>query len=180
MTAHRAFGLLAVCVMLSSVLGLTACGGSGGTYGSGGGSASGSAAAPSKLFGADSTDTVIGSLANPNPAAGPLTVDRVIGPTSPYFFNYAGFSTNIRSLALDTTRDYLYVGNGTLVLVFHGASMAHGDLFADAKFGPIGNTGSMFLDAANDRLYVGDDVNDVKVFSGASTASGTPTPRHIT
>ncbi len=180
MTAHRAFALLAVCVMLSSVLGLTACGGSGGTYGSGGGSASGSAAAPSKLFGADSTDTVIGSLANPNPAAGPLTVDRVIGPTSPYFFNYAGFSTNIRSLALDTTRDYLYVGNGTLVLVFHGASMAHGDLFADAKFGPIGNTGSMFLDAANDRLYVGDDVNDVKVFSGASTASGTPTPRHIT
>jgi len=138
------------------------------------------AGAPSKLFGADSTDTVIGSLANPNPAAGPLTVDRVIGPTSPYFFNYAGFSTNIRSLALDTTRDYLYVGNGTLVLVFHGASMAHGDLFADAKFGPIGNTGSMFLDAANDRLYVGDDVNDVKVFSGASTASGTPTPRHIT
>jgi DNA-binding beta-propeller fold protein YncE len=107
-------------------------------------------------------------------------VDRVIGPTSPYFFNYAGFSMNIGSLALDTTRDYLYVGNGTLILVFHAASMANGDLFTDAKFGPIGNTGSMFLDAANDRLYVGDDVTEVKVFSGASTASGTPTPRRIT
>ena len=30
------------------------------------------------------------------------------------------------------------------------------------------------------RLYVGDDNVDVKVFSGASTASGSPTPRHIT
>jgi hypothetical protein len=58
--------------------------------------------------------------------------------------------------------------------------MASGDLFTNATIGPIGNTGSLFLDAANDRLYVGDDVNDVKVFSGASMASGSPTPRHIT
>ena len=58
--------------------------------------------------------------------------------------------------------------------------MADGDLFTNATIGPIGNTGSLFLDAANDRLYVGDDVNDVKVFSGASMATGTPTPRHIT
>ena len=177
MTAHRAFALLAASAMLSSLLGLAACGGS--TYG-GGGNMPVTTVGPSKLFAADSTDSVIGSLVNPDPAAGSLAPDRVIGPTSPYFFNYAGFSTNIRSLALDTTRDYLYVGNGTLVLVFHGASTANGDLIADAKFGPIGNTGSMFLDAASDRLYVGDDVNDVKVFSGASTASGTPTPRHIT
>jgi hypothetical protein len=87
---------------------------------------------------------------------------------------------NIGSLALDTTRDYLYVGNGTSILVFHGASMANGDLFTSATIGPIGNTGSLFLDTANDRLYVGDDATDVKVFSAASTASGTPTPRHIT
>jgi len=179
MTPHRAFGLLAASAMLSSLLGLAACGG-GGTYGGGGGNMPVTGVGPSKLFGADSTDRVIGSLANPNPAAGSLTVDRVIGPTSPYFYNYAGFSTNIRSLALDTTRDYLYVGNGTLIFVFHGASMANGDLFADAKFGPIGNTDSMFLDAASDRLYVGDTNTDLKVFSGASTASGTPTPRHIT
>lgn len=135
---------------------------------------------PSKLFAADSTDRVIGSLANPNPAAGSLAVDRAIGPMAPFFYNYAGFSTNIGSLALDAGRDYLYAGNGTSVLVFHGASTANGDLFTSASFGPIGNTGSMFLDAANDRLYVGDDNSNVKVFSGASTATGSPTPRLIT
>ncbi len=172
----RALRLLAASVMLSSLLGLAACGGG---YGGGGGNLP-VAAAASKLFAADSTHSVIGSLANPDPATGSLAVDRVIGPTPPYFYNYAGFSMNIGSLALDTTRDYLYVGNGTSILVFHGASMANGDLFTNATIGPIGNTGSMFLDAANDRLYVGDDNTDVKVFSGASTASGTPTPRHIT
>lgn len=62
----------------------------------------------------------------------------------------------------------------------YGASQANGDIFASASVGPIGNTGSMFLDAANDRLYVGDDVNGVKVFSGASMATGAPTPRSIT
>jgi DNA-binding beta-propeller fold protein YncE len=58
--------------------------------------------------------------------------------------------------------------------------MANGDLFTNATIGPIGNTGSLFLDATNDRLYVGDDVNNVKVFSGASTASGSPAPRLVT
>jgi len=164
-----------------AALSLAACGGGSGGYGSGGGNVAVTGVGPSKVFAADSTDRVVGSLANPDPAAGPLTVDRLIGPQPgavPY--NYAGFSMNIGSLALDTTRDYLYAGNGTSILVFHGASMANGDIFASATFGPIGNTGSLFLDAANDRLYVGDDIVDVKVFSGASTASGAPTPRHIT
>jgi hypothetical protein len=177
MPTDRARKLLVIFAILSSVLGLTACGGGGG-YGGGNNNPSG--AGPSKLFAADSTDRVIGSLANPNPAAGSLTVDRAIGPMSPYFYNYAMFSTNLGSLALDTTRDYLYVGNGTSILVFHSASVANGDLFTNATIGPIGNTGSMFLDAANDRLYVGDDVNNVKVFSPASTASSMSTPRLVT
>jgi hypothetical protein len=165
--------LIVAVVQLAS---LAACGGGGG-YGGGGGNTPVTGVGPSKLFAADSTHRVIGSLANPNPAAGSLTVDRLIGGT----FNYAGFSTNIGSLALDTTRDYLYVGNGTSVLVFHGASTANGDLFTNASFGAIGNTGSMFLDAAGDRLYVGDDFNNVKVYSPASTALGSsPAPRLIT
>jgi len=134
---------------------------------------------PSKLFAADPTHMVIGSLANPDPAAGSLTVDRIIGPTPPYNYNYAQFSGNIGSLALDATRDYLYVGNGTAILVFHGASMANGDLFTNATIGPIGSTGSLFLDATHDLLYVGDDITGVKVFSGASAANGSPTPRLI-
>jgi hypothetical protein len=137
---------------------------------------------PSKLFAADSTHRVVGSLANPDPAAGSLMVDRLIGPQpGAVQYNYANFSMNIGSLALDATRDYLYVGNGTSILVFHGASMANGDIFVSASFGTIGNTGSMFLDSANDRLYVGDDASNVKVYSPASTASGSsPTPRLIT
>jgi hypothetical protein len=136
---------------------------------------------PSKLFAADSTHMMVGSLANPDPATGPLTVDRIIGPQPgaiPY--NYAGFSATIGSLALDTTRDYLYVGNGTSILVFHGASMANGDFVADATIGPIVTTGSLFVDAVADRLYVGDTNTNVKVFSGASLAMGSPTPRLIT
>ena len=171
------FRLLVVSAMLSSLLGLAACGGGGG-YGGGNNPPSG--AAPSKLFAADSTHQVIGSLANPDPATGSLIVDRAIGRLSPYFYNNAGFSMNIGSLALDTARDYLYVGNGTSILVFHGASTAAGDILNNASIGSIGNTGSMFLDAAHDSLYVGDDVSNVKVFSPASAAISTSTPRLVT
>src|SRR5712691_8149505 len=164
---------------LIAAFGLAACG-SGYNSSTPYGMSGATGAAASKLFAADSTHRVVGSLANPDPPTGSLTVDRVIGPTSPYFYNYAMFSMNIGSLALDAMRDYLYVGNGTSILVFHGASMANGDLYTSATIGPIGNTGSMFLDAANDRLYVGDDATDVKVFSGASMANGMPMPRLIT
>ena len=135
---------------------------------------------PSKLFAADSTHQLVGSLANPDPAGGSLTVDRLVGPQAPYFYDYAGFTTNMGSLALDATRDILYVGAGTSVRIFYGASGANGDIFASASIGPLGNTGSMFVDTVHDSLYVGDDVNGVKVYGGASTANGSPTPRSIT
>jgi hypothetical protein len=159
--------------------GLASCGGAGG-YGGGGGNMPVAGAGPSKLFAADSTNKVVGARANPDPAAGALTVDRLIGPQPPYFYNYAGFSTTLGSLALDATRDVLYVGTGTTVQIFYGASGANGDIFASASIGPFGNTGSMFVDAANDRLYVGDDAANVKVFSAASMANGAPPPRLVT
>jgi hypothetical protein len=158
---------------------LAACGGGG--YGGGGGNVAVSGVGPSKLFAADSTHAVVGSLANPDPTTGALTVDRLIGAQPgaiPY--NYANFSTNIGSLALDALRDILYVGNGTSVVVLLGASQANGDIFASASFGPIGNTGAMFLDSTHNRLYVGDDANNVKVFDNANAANGTPTPRLVT
>jgi len=159
--------LLVISAMLSSALGLAACGGGGG-YG-GGNPPSG--AGPSKLFGADSPHMAIGSLANPNPGAGTFPVDRTIMGI------YPGLSNNIRSLALDPALNYLYVGNGTSILVFHGASTADGDISPNRSFGiGGGNTGSLFLDMVNDRLYVGDDVNGVKVFNGARTANGAPSP----
>ena len=141
--------LLVVSALLSSVLGLAACGGGGGGYGNN----PPSGAAPSKLFGADSPHMAIGSLANPNPGAGTFPVDRTImGPI------YTELSNNIGSLALDPALDYLYVGNGTSVRVFYMASMANGDATPLRVISGIGNTGSLFLDTTpNNRLYVGDD-----------------------
>ena len=164
---------IAAAVQLAS---LAACGGGG--YGGGGMSMPVMGVGASKLFVADSTDMAVGSLVNRDPAAGSLMVDRLIGPQPGAFpYNYANFSNNIGSLALDTTHDRLYVGNGTSVLVFEGASTASGDFLpAPRSFsGSIGNTGSLFLDVTGDRLYVGDDTLGVKVYT-ASTASGMPSP----
>jgi len=165
----RTFRFLATAVMLSSLLGLAACGGGGG-YGGGGGSMP-TGAAGSKAFAADSPHSMIGSLINPNPGPGTIMVDRTIGG----MFNYPGFSTNIGSLALDTANDRLYVGNGTSIRVFNGASQANGDIFPSRVItnNPAsGNTGSLFLDTVNNRLYVGDDVAGVRVFDNASGISG--------
>src|SRR5712692_438852 len=90
--------------------GLAACGG--GYSGSGMGYGM-SAGAGSKLFAADSPHMAIGSLVNPNPPAGMIPVDRTI-----MGLIYTGLSSNIGSLALDPALDYLYVGNGTSILVF--------------------------------------------------------------
>ena len=169
--------LLVLSAMLSSLLGLAACGGGGG-YGGGNNAPSG--AAPSKLFAADSPHKAIGSLANPNPGAGTFPVDRTImGPI------YTELSNNIGSLALDPALDYLYVGNGTSILVFYMASMANGDIPPSRVItnNPAGgNTGSLFLDTLHNRLYVGDDgVVGVRVFDNASGINGaTASTRLIT
>jgi hypothetical protein len=127
-------------------------------------------AGPSKLFGADSLHMAIGSLANPNPGAGAIPLDRMISGT------YTSLSNTIGSLALDPALDYLYVGNGTSILVFYGASMANGNTYPNRSIAiGSGNTGSLFLDTVNNRLYVGDDSLGVRVFNNASTVMGTPT-----
>ena len=59
-------------------------------------------AAASKLFAADAGYPGIGSLVNPDPAPGLLAVDR--------FFYGGGITTSVKSLALDTISDRLYVG----------------------------------------------------------------------
>jgi len=161
--------------MLSSLLGLAACGG-GGSYG-GGGNMPVTGVGPSKVFAADSGHMAIGSLANPDPGTGAIMIDRTIkGPV------YTQLSSNIGSLALDPTLDYLYVGNGTSILVFNGASQANSDIppsrVITSSTG-FSNTGSMFLNTTHDVLYVGDDLAGVRVFTGISgLASGSHAPDH--
>jgi hypothetical protein len=126
-------------------------------------------AAASKAFAADSPHSTIGSLINPNPGPGTIMVDRAITGI------YTQLSNTIGSLALDTTNNRLYVGNGMSILVFNNASQANGDPFVDRVItnNPAsGNTGSLFLDTVNNRLYVGDDSMGVRVFDNASGISG--------
>lgn len=144
----------------------------------GGGGSGAPPTPPSKLFAADSGHFAIGSLVNPNPAAGAVAVDRIImGPNT-------GLSNDIASLALDTANDRLYVGNGVSIRVFDHASLADGNVaptrvIMNTSGG--GHTGSLFLDASNDRLYVGDDVIGVRVFDNVSAINGaTASSRLIT
>jgi hypothetical protein len=126
-------------------------------------------AAASKAFAADSPHSTIGSLINPNPGPGTIMLDRAITGV------YTQISNSIGSLALDTTNNRLYVGNGMSILVFNNANQANGDPFVDRVItnNPAsGNTGSLFLDTVNNRLYVGDDAVGVRVFDNASGISG--------
>src|SRR6266568_6800753 len=127
-----------------------------------------SGAAGSKLFAADAGYPGIGSLVNPDPPAGMVVVDR--------FFYGSGLTSSVESLALDTTNDRLYVGNGTTILVYNGASMASASLSPDRTITGIGNAGSLFIDSAHNRLYVGDNQLGVKVFDPADMANGMASP----
>src|SRR5882672_372666 len=170
---RRAAFLIVAAIHLAS---LAACGGGGG-YGGGGGGMPVTGVGPSKLFAADSPHMAVGSLANPNPGAGIIPVDRtIVGPI------YTGLSNNIGSLVLDPALDYLYVGNGTSIRVFYAASMANGDATPARVVTGIGNTGSLALDTTtNNRLYVGDDAFGVRVFNNATGINGaTASTRVIT
>jgi hypothetical protein len=170
-TLQSACRRTATVIVSAGLLGaLVACGGGG--YG-GGGNVAISGVGPSKLFAADSINETVGSLATPNPASGMLTPDRKLGGS------VYPLSNSMGSLALDATRDVLYVGLGTSVRIYPGASMANGDIFIYSSLGSFISTGSMFVDTTHNLLYVGDDASGVKVFSGASTISGAPTPRVI-
>ena len=99
----------------------------------------------------------------------------------------AGLSTQFiapSSVALDKSRDLLYVADGVDIYVYP-ASTANGDQAAtrDIKVSSFGiQIQQIFLDAANDRLYVSDGANNaVDIFDNASTLNQTPAaPRGLT
>ena len=143
-----------------AALGLAACGG---YSGSGMPYPMSTGGAPSKLFAADAGYPGIGSLINPDPAPGMVVVDR--------FFYGGGLTASVGSLSLDTLNDRLYVGNGTSILVYNGASMAMGIPSPDRTITGITSAASLFIDAANNRLYVGDAAVGVRVFDPADMAN---------
>ena len=174
MSATRLAAGLSRFALIGTASLLFACGG-------GGGGGSSSSPPPSKFFAAatiTSAPPAIGSVINPDPPAGTLTVDRLIQGGS------TGLAGTIGSLALDTQNDRLYVGNMVSVRVFNGAGFADGNAIPARTFttlsGPAFNAASLFIDPVGNRLYLGDDSNkEVRVFDNASALNNTVTADRV-
>jgi hypothetical protein len=77
---------------------------------------------------------------------------------------------------LDKGRDLLYVADDTSVLVFASASTASGNAASARDIQPGFTVGAIFLDAANDRLFITEpNGNAVDVYDNASTLNGAVT-----
>jgi len=81
-------------------------------------------------------------------------------------------------LHVDTSRDLLYVANGTNeVLVFNNAHTVTGNVAPGRTISGLSSPGGIYVDVVADRLYVANTgANSVLVFNTASTASGSPAP----
>jgi hypothetical protein len=162
----------------SALLILAACGGGGGGGSSGPGA--------SKVFAMDEVNSAVGSSANPNPAPGTGSVDRIIsGPNTQL---PPGISmTNpdcqdcLRGLALDAQRDHLYVsvsndvfsnsGLTAKVLVFHNAGTAAGNIAPSRTISLAADQKYIQLDTQRDVLYVSTRGGDILAVQGASAAN---------
>lgn len=87
------------------------------------------------------------------------------------------------SLFLDKGRDLLYVVDGPDVLVFSSASTINGNSppVRTITPNPTFNIAAIFVDTANDRLFLADPTDAIDIFDASSTLNGTVTaPRKIT
>jgi hypothetical protein len=76
-------------------------------------------------------------------------------------------------VAVDSVKDLLYVVNGAEVLVFSPASSVSNDAVFTRDIQLPFQPSAMFLDAANDRLFLADAVgNAINVYDNASTQNG--------
>jgi hypothetical protein len=85
-------------------------------------------------------------------------------------------------VALDKGRDMLYVADDIDIFVFNSASSATttGDVAFSRDISPGFAVSAIFIDAANNRLFVADQAADaVAIFDNASTLNGTVTPTRV-
>lgn len=152
---------------------LSSCGGGGG----GGGSPSTPASSPSKFFVVDSANSAIASVANSNPAPGSMTVNRIIAGS-----NTGLMGAYMHGLAYDAMNNRLYVVNNGSILVFNNANTAAGNVAPARAIGTGQQIYAMFLDTANDILYVAVYGNGavggdkILAYNNASTANGSLIP----
>jgi hypothetical protein len=78
-------------------------------------------------------------------------------------------------VAVDTTKDLLYVADDTDIYVFASASTATDPVSAVHDITVNFTVSAIFIDSANDRLYVADQAgNAIEVYNSASTQDGPP------
>jgi hypothetical protein len=137
---------------------------------------------PSKVFVADAANRAIGSLIDPNPAPGSVTVDRVVAGPSTGLGSPGGTpsTSSIPSIALDAAGDRLFVSIQSTVYVFDNASGATGNVpFSRSLQSVVGGHVVDFFGlhiAANDVLYAVEPSGEVRAFNNASTLNGSVTP----
>ncbi len=94
----------------------------------------------------------------------------------------SGSVTNLTTpfdLSFDNSRNLLYVANGGSILVFGNASTISGSTPPLHTMTPGFTIGAIFVDGANDRLYVADSGNAIDIFDGASNLDGTVVANRI-
>jgi hypothetical protein len=132
--------------------------------------------AGNRLYLGDDLTSVVGVYDNASTLNNPVDATRTI----------TGFDT-VLGVQVDTVKDILYVTNKSptsvyTIRVYNGASALTGPATPTHVITPHINTsdmpvGDLFVDAANDRLYVAGGTNTlVMVFEAASTKDGTTTP----
>jgi hypothetical protein len=151
-------------VVVSAVAGIAGCGGGGG------GGESSPPPGASKVFLADSGNSVVASTANDNPSPGSFVLERTIsGPA---------VSSIMPDLAYDSGNDRLYIVNNSSITVVNSASTANGSpapsrTITSGSF--VSTLQSVALDTVRNALYVADNFN-VLVFDNVSTANGMTAP----
>src|SRR5882672_7611768 len=140
---------------------LTACGGGGGTV-----TPDAGPTGPSKVFVADSGNSVLVTFANPNPSSGVMGIDRTIsGPA---------VSSIMPDIAYDSAGDRLYIVNNRSIAVLDNASTTTG-VTAPARMvssaSIVSTIVAIYLDTVNDVLYVTDASPNILVFNNISIAN---------
>jgi hypothetical protein len=165
---------LSRCLGLLLVAAVASCGGGGGDpvrpVGPG----------ASKVFAVDEVNGAIGSTENGNPAPGTtLTITRIIAGSNTQLPVGPGCFGCLPSLALDSSRDQLYVSTSTTILVFHNAGTASGNI-GPSRIISIGSSEvgrHLQFDAGSNALYVSSKTTGhIFKISSASTANGVVPP----
>jgi hypothetical protein len=88
------------------------------------------------------------------------TLNGNTGPTRVISGNATHLAAPI-DVALDTVNNLLYVADGTSILAFNNASIVNGNVAPVRNINMGINIGGLFLDAANNQLYVSDPGDNV-------------------